>query len=114
METNENRIDMAREGPAPGPDGETVTEYRGAGIMWTAVALIVALALFVVVALQNTHDVTFEVLWFDFAVPLILVIAITFAVALVIGEAVGFVWRRRRRRQLRDRDELRRLRRQVG
>ena len=50
METNENRIDMAREGPAPGPDGETVTEYRGAGIMWTAVALIVALALFVVVA----------------------------------------------------------------
>lgn len=92
------------------PTGAPVRDYRGAGIMWTAVAPVVAVALFVVVALQNTQDVDFSFLWFDVSAPLILILAITFGAALVVGEVIGFVWRRRRRTRLRERDELRRLR----
>jgi len=90
--------------------GEPVREYRGTGIMWSAVALLTAIAALLVVIIQNTHDVAFEFLWFDVQTPLSLVLAITFGVALVVGEVVGFVWRRRRRTRMRERDELRRLR----
>lgn len=94
------------------PQGETVREYRGTGIMWSAVALLIAIAALVVVIFQNTHDVEFDFLWFDVATPLSLVLAITFGLALLLGEVIGFVWRRRRRTRLREREELRRLRKQ--
>lgn len=92
------------------PTTEAVREYRGTGIIWSAVGLLTAIALFVVIAFQNTHDVAFEFLWFDVTTPLSLVLAITFGLALVLGEVIGFVWRRRRRTRLREREELRRLR----
>jgi uncharacterized integral membrane protein len=91
-------------------DAEPVTEYRGAGIMWGAIALVVVAAAFVIVAVQNAHDVEFDFLWLTLTTPLILVIAITIAVTLVIDELVGFLWRRQRRSRLREREELRRLR----
>lgn len=93
-----------------GRQGESVREYRGTGIIWSAVALLVAISLFVLVIVQNSQDVEFEFLWFDVAMPLSLILAITFGVALVVGEVTGFVWRRRRRTRLREREELRRLR----
>ena len=78
--------------------------------MWTGVGLIVALALLVIVAFQNTQDVRFEFLWFDAQFPLILILLITFGLAVLASESIGFVWRHRRRRRLRERDELKRLR----
>lgn len=89
---------------------EPVRDYRGTGIIWTAVALVAAIALLVIVAFQNTQDVEFTFLWFDASTPLSLILVITFGIALVIGEVIGFVWRHRRRTRLRERDELRRLR----
>lgn len=89
---------------------EPVREYRGTGIIWSAVALLAAIVAIVVVVIQNTHDVEFDFLWFDVSMPLSLILAITFGLALVLGEVTGFVWRRRRRTRLRERDELRRLR----
>ena len=91
-------------------DAEPVKEYRGAGIMWGAIALVVVAAAFVIVAVQNAHDVEFDFLWLTVTTPLILVIAITIAVTLVIDELVGFLWRRQRRTRLSEREELRRLR----
>jgi uncharacterized integral membrane protein len=91
-------------------DVEPVKEYRGAGIMWGAIALVVVAAAFVIVAVQNAHDVEFDFLWLTVTTPLILVIAITIAVTLVIDELVGFLWRRQRRTRLSEREELRRLR----
>ena len=95
--------------------GDTTTttpqkEYRGAGIMWGAIALVVVAAVFVIVAVQNADDVEFDFLWLTVTTPLILIIAITIAVTLVIDELVGLLWRRQRRGRLRDREELRRLR----
>lgn len=95
---------------ASGRQAEAVREYRGTGIIWSAVALLTAIAVSIIVVIQNTHDVEFEFLWFDVAIPLSLILAITFGVALVLGEITGFVWRRRRRTRLREREELRRLR----
>ena len=97
--------------PRPADRAEPVRDYRGTGIMWTALALIAALALLVIVAFQNTHDVMFEFLWWDTPLPLILILLITFGLAVLVAESVGFVWRHRRRRRLRERDELKRLRR---
>jgi uncharacterized integral membrane protein len=93
---------------------EPVREYRGSGIMWSGVAIIVSMALLVVVAFQNTQDVEFDFLWFDVAIPLILILAITAGLAVVATETVGFVWRHRRRRHRRERDELQRLRREQS
>jgi uncharacterized integral membrane protein len=89
---------------------EPARDFRGTGIMWGAVALVAVAVLFVVVALQNAHDVEFDFLWATVQTPLILIIAITIAVTLVVDEVVGFLWRRRRRTRLREREELRSLR----
>ena len=111
---NADRTDASRTDGSAATDGraddEPVRDYRGTGIIWAAVGLVLAVALFVIITLQNMQDVEFSFLWFDAATPLSLILAITFAVALVIGEVIGFVWRRRRRTRLRERDELRRLR----
>lgn len=102
----------ARSSDAEGTEttSEPQTEYRGAGIMWGAIALVLVAAAFVIVAMQNAHDVEFDFLWWSVSTPLILIIAITIAVTLVIDELVGLLWRRQRRSRLRDREELRRLR----
>lgn len=95
------------------PDDAEATgrrEYRGTGIMWGAIALVLIAAAFVIVALQNSHTVEFEFLWLDVSTPLILIIAITIAATLVVDEVVGLLWRRRRRTRLREREELRELR----
>lgn len=91
---------------APDP----VREYPGTGIMWSGIALIVLLTLLVVLAFQNTQAVDFDFLWFDTLVSLSLILAITAGIAVVATEAVGFVWRHRRRKLRRERDELKRLR----
>lgn len=91
---------------------DTRVEYRGAGVMWGAIALFVTLVLLVVLVFQNTHDVPYEVFWIDAEAPLALIIVIVIALTVLATEAVGLVWRRRSRARRRERDELKRLRRQ--
>lgn len=104
------RAAEAETGTDAGSDTSVVREYRGAGIMWGGIALVVLAAAFVVVAVQNAHDVEFRFLWLTASTPLVLVIAVTIALTLLVDEVVGFWWRRRRRAHLREREELRRLR----
>jgi uncharacterized integral membrane protein len=104
------------ETPAAGPDGDSATktepvrEYRGAGIMWSAIALVVLLVAFVVVIIQNAHNVELDFLWMTATTPLALIIAVAVAASLAVGEIVGFAWRRHRRGDLQRREELKRLR----
>ena len=88
----------------------TSTEYRGTGIIWTAVAILVAIVLAVIVSFQNTQDVDIEFLWMDGSIPLVLLLLITVGATVVVTEAIGLVWRHRRRKRLSDRRELRELR----
>jgi uncharacterized integral membrane protein len=97
------------EGPT---EPDTRVEYRGAGVMWGAIALFVTLVLLIVLVFQNTHDVAYEVFWVDAEAPLALIIVIVVALTVVASEAIGLVWRRRSRARRREHDELQRLRRQ--
>lgn len=77
--------------------------------MWGAIALVVVLAAFVSMVIQNGHSVDFDFLWLSVSTPLNLVIAVAVAAGLAVGEVVGFIWRRRRRSNLQQREELRQL-----
>ncbi len=97
-------------------DGDThpqpQTQFRGTGV-WPAVVvgLVLATALVIFVA-QNAHVVALEFLWFDFRTsPAVLVLA-TGLIAIVAAVVAGAWLRVRRRRTLRQREELERLRRE--
>lgn len=101
-----------RQPPAEGPRAER--EYRGTGIsVGAVVAAIVAIAAIIFIA-QNTGSVQMEWTVFDFSWPLAAVIFAALAAGAVLAGAAGFVWRHRRRRRLRQRDELQRLRAETG
>ncbi len=91
-------------------EAEPVRDYRGTGIVWGGVLVLLLAIGLIIVAFQNSQDVEFDFLWIDTSAPLVLIIAIAVAAAIVIDEIVTFVWRRRRRSRLRDREELKRLR----
>ena len=65
----------------------------GAGAVGVGL-LAIALGAFVV---QNPDDVKVEWLFFSFTLPLWLLLVVTSALALVLGELVGWLWRRRKR-----------------
>lgn len=62
--------------------------------MVVAGLIVIGMAIFVA---QNTEDITFEFLWFNFTWPLWLVLVIVFVLGALVGQAAMW-WRRRRRR----------------
>ena len=72
--------------------------------------MLLALALLVVFAVQNTDPVPVEFLWTDGEFPLALVILITVAIVVLLVELFGMFYRRRRRKRLAERQELRKFR----
>lgn len=108
-----NDESRATESTSP-EDSRPVREYRGTGIMWSAICLGIILVAFIIVVIQNAQNVQFQFLWLDVETPLSLIVAVTVAASLVLGEAIGFVWRRRRRSRLQEREELKRLRGRTG
>lgn len=108
--TQDASPDVRADAPADETRTEAQKEYRGVGIMWSGVAIVALIAVVLIAAIQNTQNVEFDFLWFDASLPLILILGITFGIALVASETVGFVWRHRRRKRHQERDELRRLR----
>lgn len=100
--------------PADPPEetlgGTTQVTHAGSGMAWGAVVILVALALLVVFAIQNTDPVPVEFLWLDGEYPLALVILITVAVVVLLVELFGLLYRRRRRKRVAERQELKRFR----
>ncbi|HET9152710.1 MAG TPA: LapA family protein [Solirubrobacterales bacterium] len=65
-------------------------------VNWRAWLVAVLSALVLVVALQNSQEVSFEVLFASFNAPLIVVILLATAIGVLIGYIAPLVWRHRR------------------
>ena len=66
----------------------------------------IAGGLLLALVIQNSEDATLHLLWFEASVPLSALILGSAFFAVVVDEAIGLVWRRRRRRLLDLQDRL--------
>ncbi|MDH3306646.1 MAG: lipopolysaccharide assembly protein LapA domain-containing protein [Acidimicrobiia bacterium] len=85
-------------------------QYRGTGVYVGFVAVLAVLAALVILAAQNTDPVRFSFLQWDLEYPLVAILLATIGGSILLDEAVGWVWRSRRRRVLSERAELKELR----
>jgi uncharacterized integral membrane protein len=98
--------------PTPTVNRERV--FVGTGLFWgLGVGVLLAVAL-VVLAAQNTGSTTIAFLGWEFSTPLFVVILGTLLVGVIFDELFGLVYRARRRRTMRDRDQLKRIERSVA
>lgn len=115
--------DSNREEPTRSTDVEAVTGseqtapvaapdrvFVGTGVFWGLIVGVVLALVVVILAAQNTGTVTIAFLGWDFSTPLIVLILGSLLIGIVLDELFGLVYRKRRRRTLRDREELNRLR----
>ena len=97
--------------PVVGPSGESRPVFRGTGVSVALLVGVVIAVLAIVVTVQNTEDVNVDFLGWEVNAPLVAVILTAAVAGVLLDEILGYFWRRRRRRHLADRAELRRLRR---
>lgn len=90
--------------------GEAAPVFRGTGVSVALVIGVVVTVLAIIVAIQNTDDVGIDFLAWDLEVPLVAVVLAAAVAGVLFDEILGFFWRRRRRHDLAERAELRRLR----
>ncbi len=76
----------------------------------TLVTGVVLAILVIVIAAQNTGNISVNFLIWEVDAPLVVVILAAGVAGVLLDETLGFFWRRHRRRHLTERTELRRLR----
>lgn len=84
--------------------------FVGTGLFWGLIIGVVLAAAVVILAAQNTDTSTISFLAWELSTPLVVLILGALLTGIVLDELFGLVYRKRRRRTLRDRDELARLR----
>lgn len=84
--------------------------FVGTGLFWGLIVGFVLALVVIILAAQNTAAVTISFLAWDFSTPLIVIILGSLLIGIILDEVFGLVHRARRRRILRDREELKRLR----
>jgi uncharacterized integral membrane protein len=82
-------------GPAQKP-GRTIT------IPWRLVSALAVFGLIVIFALQNTDSTDVDFLFWDFSIPLIVVITATMVLSVVFGDMIDWWWRRRKKKKHRE------------
>ncbi|MFZ0015664.1 MAG: LapA family protein [Acidimicrobiia bacterium] len=102
--------DMAGEGDQIAPEIVRERVFVGTGLFWGLIVGVVLALVVVILAAQNTDKVTISFLGWEFSTPLIVVVLGALLIGIVLDELFGLVYRKRRRRTLRERDELQRLR----
>lgn len=81
----------------PAPDTGRVSP-GGVAFPWRLVAALILFGLIVIFALQNTASVDVNFLFWDFGIPLIVVIVATMVVSVIFGDMIDWWWRRRKKK----------------
>ncbi len=96
--------------PEPVVVKETERVYAGTGFRWGLAGGIVLTVAVIILAWQNVQTVDVNYLAWTVEAPLVAVILATAVVTVIIDELIGLIWRRRKRKILAEKEELRRLR----
>ncbi|HUG75028.1 MAG TPA: lipopolysaccharide assembly protein LapA domain-containing protein [Acidimicrobiia bacterium] len=88
--------------------------FVGTGLFWGLMFGVLFTAAVIVFAAQNTASIEVTFLVWQFATPIIVLILGSVLAGVIIDEVAGLVYRRRKRRVLTDREELKRLRKETG
>jgi uncharacterized integral membrane protein len=83
--------------------------FVGTGLFWGLVIGVLLAVIVIILAAQNTQEVTVEFLPFEIHTPLIVVLLVALLIGIILDEIVGWAYRSRRRRTLTEREELKRL-----
>ena len=95
--------------PVP-PTASAAPVYKGSGFRWSYVFGILLTLVVMVLVFQNFQQTDFSFLIWNVTAPLAVIIIGTALIAVVVDELVGVFWRARRRRALRQKAELKELR----
>lgn len=88
--------------------------FIGTGFFWGLVVGLILATLVIILAAQNTASITVRFLGWEISTPLIVLILGSLLIGVVLDEVAGAIYRRRKRRILNEREELKRLRGEVG
>lgn len=104
------------EGSKRSPDApvHTTPKREGLGFAPGVVALLVAGGLLLALIAQNGTETRLDLLWFHLKLPLSVLVLGSALIAVVLDEAVGLIWRHRRRRLLDLKDRSQRAKRDGG
>jgi uncharacterized integral membrane protein len=107
LEGDEPAVSTDTEKP-PQPEPHRV--FAGTGISWAFIFGAILTAAIIILAVQNTDPVPVKLYFWETEAPLIIVMLVTALVVVLIDEMIGLIIRRRKRRVLAEREELKRLR----
>lgn len=97
--------------PMPAPTRVEVHRvFAGTGLFWSLVIGGLLAVIVIILAAQNTQEVTVKFLPFEIGTPLIVVLLASLLVGVILAEIAGWAYRARRRRTLTEKEELKRLR----
>lgn len=83
--------------------------FVGTGLVWGLIIGLLLAAVVVILAAQNTTPIDIDFLGWTFSTSLIVLILGGLLIGVVLDEIFGLVFRARRRRSLRDREQVERL-----
>jgi len=96
---------MAKAPDNPIPDGTEGTGFPGVpqpkahiAFPWRLVSALTVFGLIVIFALQNTDSARVNFLFWDFEIPLIVVITATMVLSVIFGDMIDWWWKRRKRK----------------
>ena len=97
--------------PVPAPARVEVHRvFVGTGLFWGLMLGALLTVIVIILAAQNTQQITLKFLPFEIGTPLIVVLLAALLVGVVLDEIIGWAYRARRRRTLTEKEELKRLR----
>jgi uncharacterized integral membrane protein len=91
------------------PTQDAHSPYRGTGFSWTLLLVLLVVVVVAILAAINTAPVLVNLVFATIKAPLISVVLVVAALAVIVDELVGLAVRRSRRRRLHEKRQLAQL-----